>query len=233
MTLGWLALASFVTTLVAIGVRIVQVAHQRAGRAEKLVLAAVALPASVLLGASTVTATTVFGNQRHWHEDTRDLVVVDRTGDHDWSHATQDAVEVWNQAGADLRLTWEEGSGDCGFDGNRISVCLGDTRVEGPFDGKSYDLVDNGHIQGAYLEVCGDCDLDQARRTEVAIHELGHALGLEHSEDPSSIMWFEGGTELDGEYAVLRASHDHAEHPGWQYVLFDLLGGDQEFNNYH
>lgn len=233
MTLGWLALASFVTTMVAIVVRIAQVAHQRAGRTEKVVLMALAVPASLILGASTVTATTVFGNQRHWHEDSRDLVVVDRTGDHGWQHATQDAVAVWNEAGADLRLTWEKGSGDCDFDGNRIGVCLGDTRIDGPFDGKSYDMVDNGHIQGAYLEVCADCRLDQARRREVAIHELGHALGLEHSEDPNSIMWYEGGGELEGEYAILSASHDHSEHPGWQYTLFDLLGGDAEFNNLH
>ncbi|MDQ3304521.1 MAG: matrixin family metalloprotease [Actinomycetota bacterium] len=233
MTLGWLALASFIATFAAIVVRIAQVAHKRAGRTEKLVLAAVALPASLLLGASTVTATTVFGNQRHWHEDSRDLVVVDRTGNHDWRHATEEAVAVWNEAGADVRLTWEEGNGDCDFDGNRISVCLGDTRVDGPFDGKSYDVVDNGHIQGAYLQVCGDCELDQDRRNEVAIHELGHALGLEHSDDPSSIMWYEGGTQLEGEYALLRASHGHTEHPAWQYTLFDLLGGDQEFNNRH
>ncbi|MBA3281040.1 MAG: matrixin family metalloprotease [Acidimicrobiia bacterium] len=233
MTLGWLALASFVATFLAIVVRIGQVAHQRAGRTERVVLAALAVPASLILGASTVTATTVFGNQRHWHEDSRELVVVDRTGDHDWQQATEEAVAVWNEAGADVTLMWETGSGDCGFDGNRIGVCLGDTRIDGPFDGKSYDVVDNGHIQAAYLQVCGDCDLNQARRNEVAVHELGHALGLEHSDDPASIMWYEGGTELEGEYATLRESHGHTEHPGWQYTLFDLLGGDQEFNNRH
>lgn len=232
MTLGWLALAAFVVTIAAIVVRIVQVACH-AGRVERIVLASLAVPISLLLGVSTAAATTVLGNQRHWADGSRSLVVVDKTGDHGWQHATEEAVALWNAAGADLSLTWETGSGDCDFDRTRISVCLGDTRADGPFDGISYDVVDNGHIQGAYLEVCGDCRLDQERRTEVAIHELGHALGLEHSDDPNSIMWHEGGTELDEAYRILRESHNHSENASWQFVLFDLLGGDQEFNNLH
>lgn len=230
MSLGWLALMAFVVTVAAIVVRIVQVARH-AGRAEQLVLAILAVPVTLAVGVSTAAAATVFSNERHWAEGSRSLTVVDNTGDPGWGHATQAAVAVWKAAGSGLSLTWETGTGECGFDGTRIAVCLADTRRDGPFDGISYDQVDGGHIEGAYLEVCDDCALDQARRDEVVIHELGHALGLDHSDDPSSIMWPEGGTEVDESYRLLWESHDHAEHPEWQLLLFDVLGGDEEFAN--
>ena len=56
------------------------------------------------------------------------------------------------------------------------------------------------------LLVCSDCEIDQDRMTVIATHELGHALGLAHSPDPDSVMYYLGGsTQPDArDYQVLR-----------------------------
>jgi len=155
----------------------------------------------------------------HWPSGARDLVVVDRTGDPAWQRATRHAAEVWNDAGADLRLTWEvgDGVGDCEADGTRISVC---TTSEESLDGivqfqglADQDVDGDGHATGAVLEVCGDCGLSDVLRRVVATHELGHALGLPHNDRLGSVVYPVGGTDQpDAEdYAELRRLHDHTD----------------------
>ncbi len=156
----------------------------------------------------------------HWPSGQRDLVVVDRTGDPAWHQATRHAVEVWNRSGADLRITWAEGDGECIHDGPRISVC---TTSEESLDGvvqfqglADQETDDEGHARSAVLEVCDDCGLNDVLRRVVATHELGHALGLPHNDRLGSVVYPIGGTDQpdEGDYAELRRLHAHTDVAG-------------------
>ena len=156
----------------------------------------------------------------HWPTGSRDLVVVDHTGDPGWRQATRHAVEVWNRSGADLRLTWAAGSGPCEQEVATISVCtVGAESLDGVvrFQGRADQELDgDGHAQGASIEVCGDCDLDAVLRRVVATHEIGHALGLPHNDRLGSVVYPIGGTDQPdaGDYAELRRLHAHTDAGG-------------------
>ena len=154
----------------------------------------------------------------HWPTGSRDLVVVDHTGDPGWHQATRHAVEVWNRSGSDLRLRWATGSGPCEAEQvATISVCtVSAERLDGvvQFQGRAdQELDDDGHARSASVEVCGDCDLDAVLRRVVATHEIGHTLGLPHNDRLGSVVYPIGGTDQpDAEdYAELRRLHAHTD----------------------
>jgi hypothetical protein len=178
------------------------------------VVFALALAAALVRIVPAVADERPFG---HWPSSRRDLVVVDRTGDPAWQQATRHAVDVWNQAGADLRLTWARGADACEHDGAVVSVCTvsqesldGIVQFQGLADQQTND---EAHATGAFLEVCADCGLNDVLRRVVATHELGHALGLPHNDRIGSVVYPIGGTDQpDAEdYAELRRLHAHSD----------------------
>jgi acylphosphatase/peptidoglycan hydrolase-like protein with peptidoglycan-binding domain len=116
-------------------------------------------------------------------------------GQADQRNAVRGAYDRWaavtplsfaeNPAGGDMRIGWHAGNHGDGF----------------PFDGPSNVLAHCFYPPPNGGAIAGDCHFDEAETWSVntppsgidlptvALHELGHGLGLAHSTDPSAVMY--------------------------------------------
>lgn len=183
---------------------------------------------AVLVDQSVAAAVGRFDQLVHWRSEDRSLQVVDKTGDKAWNEATRHAVEVWNRAatGTGLQITWTAGTGRCEPRGTKIEVCQEPYQTLSPEElpEQSEDregLADlrlgsdrgQAHISGVRVIVCSNCGLETPRRRVIAAHEVGHALGLDHSPRRGSILFPRGGPDAPDtqDVASLVALYAHSD----------------------